>query len=788
MLQSSFRRFLSGVVLLTLTAAPAIGQDAPGGSSAQSLFVDALEWEDPGVEMDPTVTRGRPVTIDVIGLASLMRQPGDTLELDLFDDASFVGVLERVETRSPDSYTLMGRLAEEEHSSFTLAVKSGVVVANIRVPTKQAYYQIRYLGLGVHVIREIDQSEFPACGVGPEMGPPPPAQPAPNGGPGRSCDDDGTAIDVLVVYTPTARAAVGGTEAMEALIDLAFAESNIAYTNSLINTELRLAHQAETDYNELGSFSDHLYRLTDPVDGFMDEVHTLRELYRADMVTLLVNDTQYCGIAWVMTELSPDFEAYAFNVVAQNCATGYYSFSHELGHNQGCAHDRANAGVPGLYDYSYGYQNPDGLFRTVMAYNCPTGCPRIDHFSNPDVDYTGLPTGVPVGEPDAAHNALTINNTALTVANFRKSFDCNDNGICDDEDIANGTSEDCNDNGTPDECEFDCNDSGVPDDCDIAAGTSDDCNDNGIPDECIELESDCNGNTVPDECDLAAGTSPDCNENGIPDDCEGDCNNNGTSDYCDALDGTSPDENGNGYPDECEPPILYVNENATGLNNGQSWPNAFNDPCDALRIAANAQGFVEEVWVATGSYIPTQERIPDNPRTVTFQLVNGVGIYGGFIGNETERDQRDPTNNVTTLSGDLYRDDGPNFANYDENAWHVVTASDTDETAVLDGFTVRGGNADGPYDGPYINGYNCGGAMFMSFGSSTLVNCVFADSTTAGFASHAGGVAIHRSSSPTFIDCSFVENNARFAGGMNVGGGCDATLINCTFLGNWTSG
>jgi hypothetical protein len=89
--------------------------------------------------------------------------------------------------------------------------------------------------------------------------------------------------------------------------------------------------------------------------------------------------------------------------------------------------------------------------------------------------------------------------------------DCNDNGVPDANDIANGTSEDCNDNFIPDECDID------PSDPDGDGEVSNDLNENGIPDEC---EPDCNGNGVPDDKDIADATSEDVNGNGIPDECE----------------------------------------------------------------------------------------------------------------------------------------------------------------------------------------------------------------------------------------------------------------------------
>lgn len=143
---------------------------------------------------------------------------------------------------------------------------------------------------------------------------------------------------------------------------------------------------------------------------------------------------------------------------------------------------------------------------------------------------------------------------SISVA-YAAIVDCNANGVPDDCDISNGTSNDDNGNGIPDECEFpDCNGNGVDDNDDIANGTSLDCNGNGTPDEC-ETGNDCNGNGNPDDCDIADGTSEDCNANGTPDECEtfGDCNGNGVPDECENL----QDWDGNGVPDACEGLVAY---------------------------------------------------------------------------------------------------------------------------------------------------------------------------------------------------------------------------------------
>src|SRR5690606_15219303 len=83
--------------------------------------------------------------------------------------------------------------------------------------------------------------------------------------------------------------------------------------------------------------------------------------------------------------------------------------------------------------------------------------------------------------------------------------------------------------------------------------------------------------------------------------------------------------------------ILYVNHSAEGDNNGTSWDNAFLLVQSALDNAVNG----DEIWVATGTYYPTKQVGGTGERFRTFQMKNGVAIYGGFTGDETEKDERD---------------------------------------------------------------------------------------------------------------------------------------------------
>ena len=234
-------------------------------------------------------------------------------------------------------------------------------------------------------------------------------------------------VDLLVVYTPAARSAIGGTAAMETEIAGAVSNANLALANAGAVHRFRLAHQAEVTYTEAGS-SD-LDRLTDPDDGYMDVVHRLRDDYDADIVSM-VGTSNACGVGWLMQSVTSGFQSHGFNVNHYTCIFGNFTMAHEIGHNMGLNHDRAN--VPrdslgnlqqGSAPYAYGYR-VNG-HRDVMAYDCslPTStgfsCPRRAIFSTP---LQNFPTSaVPAGVADSEDNTRALNDVSLTVANFRDS-------------------------------------------------------------------------------------------------------------------------------------------------------------------------------------------------------------------------------------------------------------------------------------------------------------------------------------------------------------------------------
>jgi hypothetical protein len=245
--------------------------------------------------------------------------------------------------------------------------------------------------------------------------------------------------------------------------------------------------------------------------------------------------------------------------------------------------------------------------------------------------------------------------------------------------------------------------------------------------------------------------------------------------------------------------IIYVDADATGANDGSSWSDAFNYLQDALNAAWSG----DEIHVAQGTYRPDEDSLhPDGTgkREATFELINGVTIKGGYAGEGTPNpNARDINKYETILTGDLNDDDGLNFANNGENSYHVVTGSGTDETAVLDGFIITGGNAYhyGLGGGMYIwhggaTASNCtfkqnaayseGGAIFNS-GNLALTNCTFI-SNWAGY--RGGAIENEEYSSPTLIGCTFIANHAWYRGGAIYNEYADATFVNCTFDENIT--
>ena len=233
-------------------------------------------------------------------------------------------------------------------------------------------------------------------------------------------------IDILVVYTPAARRSAGGTAEIEAVIDLMIAETNQAYLDGGVKQRLVLVASDEVEYTESERSNDDFLRLVDPSDGYMDEVHAIRDRAGADLVHLIADVSDAGGVA---------LQRSAFGLTCAACDSS--TFAHETGHNMGLAHDRLAMSI-GLSPFGHGYVNqkafvdgaPDSAsWRTIMAYpdqcaDAGFNCGQIMRYSNPNQTYLGDPLGVPgdhrtraVDGPADAVRALNL--ARHSVAGFR---------------------------------------------------------------------------------------------------------------------------------------------------------------------------------------------------------------------------------------------------------------------------------------------------------------------------------------------------------------------------------
>ncbi|MGD9126108.1 MAG: choice-of-anchor Q domain-containing protein, partial [Planctomycetia bacterium] len=250
---------------------------------------------------------------------------------------------------------------------------------------------------------------------------------------------------------------------------------------------------------------------------------------------------------------------------------------------------------------------------------------------------------------------------------------------------------------------------------------------------------------------------------------------------------------------------LFVDGDAATGGDGLAWATAYDDLQSALTQAAtyntdaDTTNDVNQIWIAEGTYYPSAELEPGDARSASFSLLDGVSLYGGFIGTETSLGERDFETHTTTLSGDLGVIDDTS-----DNAYTVVYCGDT-TTATLDGVTITDGNADGSSDDDYSekltggaihseanltiknsvisnnHADNRGGAIYNT-GTLTVMGSTFENNDTLG---PGGAISNLQDSTATVIDSLFFGNKAIASSAGAISGlECTLTVIDTVFLEN----
>jgi hypothetical protein len=406
-------------------------------ADALSLLSGGGSTDVPWTGKSPAAKRARRVNPDPVWMTTdPVLKEGDRITLALFEDAVFDATISDVTCYPNGAVGVTAHLQGEFGGTLYLSYSEQQLRVSVEAESRGTYYVRFSPETSEHVAIEVDKensiilegAESPVADAV--------LQPAEDIASDSSVDPVAaadapagyTTVDVMVVYTPAALAYEGNTANMEANIAEAMQRANEAHVNSDTQVYMRLVQSAEVDYTE-SDYATDLDRLTYDNDGYMDEVHTLRDSCGADFVCLFSSRTDTGGVGWLLNSTSGRADL-AFCLARVQQTDWTYTVVHEWGHNMGCHHSEnqvVQAG-PGLYSYSSGWQWADSQsgydgYCTVMTYqdydnDGAYDYLRVAYFSNPDINYTGSVVNA-TGHATDGDNARTMRQMKDILAAYR---------------------------------------------------------------------------------------------------------------------------------------------------------------------------------------------------------------------------------------------------------------------------------------------------------------------------------------------------------------------------------
>ncbi|GEM_PF-2177242 len=413
-----------------------------------ALFEDAvsqhqlLEKHDPDYFVLPSIEK-KPVAVNPLFSAAENIRENELIKIELLDEKKHVAQVKSAYRDVQGVSVVLGDIKGSRYGSLVLTTHRGRTRGLIKIPEKKVKYRITTpKDTEAHYLKKINIEKLD------RTNPAPPLNPEDYGiydkdqnhkMPDIKHYDDPweyAVINVLVVYTPAFASEFGG--GVNSKIAEQMANANIAVENSNTNMEFALVHTSEVDYEESGNAERDITRLTaspyfnpfgDEYDGYLEEVHYLREEYSADLVAMFCKHIGGMpgGLAWMLIDEkgSPEIGFSISYFTRDAVGGGPYVHAHEMGHNMGLHHSRNQSAEAapeegGVFEYSTGWRWESGGNEYVSVMTYPEGAEQVPYFSNPDINHHGVPTGsYDEDDPHApADNARTIREMKHIIANY----------------------------------------------------------------------------------------------------------------------------------------------------------------------------------------------------------------------------------------------------------------------------------------------------------------------------------------------------------------------------------